>query len=218
MSCRGMNKEAEERQLNLIASFCCNIPDLYGVVRADDALISRLVIIEMLECCDKQAFHRFTQKYDPSTPSFKYSLDQWLLKDFVIPEDFRPCRYYSSEKYEFVKQAKQSKSNSLEQWLSHLLTDCESMFQSQTFKQVPYRTINQSTANRLYKDYMSGKNQVFSEQNVIQLLIEQGFEQCKIHGTRLLRISTQKFDELRDKYDDGIPELIPDDDVSVEYM
>jgi hypothetical protein len=92
------------------------------------------------------------------------------------------------------------------------------MFQTQTFTQVPYRTINQSTASRLYKDYMSGKNQVFSEQNVIQLLIEQGFEQCKIHGTRLLRISSQKFDELREKYDDGIPQLTPDDDVSVEYI
>jgi hypothetical protein len=178
-----VTKEAEERPTEFITSFRCNVPDLYGVVRGDDALISRLVIIEMLECAGKLELQRFAQKCDPSTAVFKYSLDQWLLNVFVAPDEYTPCRYYSTEKYEFIKYAKQTKSNSVERCLGYVLTEQQDMFECQSFKEIQYRTIQQSTVNRSYKVHMSGRTQIYGDQNTIQALIDQGFEQCKIQGT-----------------------------------
>jgi hypothetical protein len=100
----------------------------------------------------------------------------------------------------------------MEQWLGHVLSNDDGMFATQSFKKIPYRTVHQSEVNMSYKSYMSGKTQAFGEQSIIQALIDIGFEQYKYSGSRLLRITSERFNALQETYGDGIPELVPDDE------
>jgi hypothetical protein len=213
MSCRGMNKETEVKKIRFITSFCSNIPDLYGVVRGDDALISRLVIIEMNENTNKPAFYKFTHElYDPSTPEFKYSFDQWLLNDFEIPTDFCPCRYYGKEKYEFIRNAKTVRRNSAEQWFSYMIEQKDESFSELKFKKIPRMSACCSTINRNYKEYVNGKEKTYSDDNVLKFLETLGFKQYKRMGLRYIGIETEKFNAICETYGDNIPEMNPDED------
>jgi hypothetical protein len=215
MSCRGMQKEAKVKPIDFITSFASNQPDLYGVVRAEPAVLSRLCIIEFHECKDHDALYRWTHdKFNPETPEFRYSFDQWLLNGFVIPSDFSLDRYQSQEKDEFIARSKQTKRNSIEQWLTSEFEvpndENYGSFKNKTFKKVEYATILESTANQSYRDFMRGRDKIFGEDGLIKTLLALGFEQYKYSGTRYLRMERTKFDALREQYNDHIQEIAPD--------
>jgi hypothetical protein len=216
MSFRGMQKEAKMKDIRFIASFASNEADLYGIVRADPAVLSRLCIIEFKERLDTEEFYQWThEEFNPETPEFKYSMDQWLLNEFVIPEWFSLDRYKSPEKDAFIARSRQVKRNSVEQWLTSEFEDTnefDQIFQRKTFKNIGYTVVIEAVANRHYKDFMRGRDKPFGEDGLVKSLIAQGFEQYKYSGVRYLRIQTSKFDALKTRYSDHLPELEPDCD------
>jgi hypothetical protein len=217
MNFRGIQKEAVEKPFDFITSFTTNTPDLYGIIRSinpDIPLLSRIAIIEMLECKDQQELYEWTHnQFNPETQEFKYSFYKWLREEFIIPDDFTPNRYESKlhpEKVEFMNESKELKRSSIEQWFSGVIED-ERTFEDATFSKIQYKTVLQSKINSSYKEYMSGSNKVCCEDNVIKFVVGLGFEEYRNRTGRYLRIKLPEFEKLVAKYRDTTPELEEDE-------
>ena len=197
---RGMYKETESSKNKAIVGFNTNQPDLYGLVRADKATLSRLVIIEFKDYDNSFDWDDMKNKYI-NDPNFAYSLYKYLLEEFEIPSSFKTYRYHSPEKDEFIKKACHRSKNNVESWLEE--ANENELFDKQTWGDVEYYWCKTSYIASSYKEYCRNNCEKFSfkRDNFISQLLSMGFEEKKINageqrGVRALRIEANKFEEL----------------------
>ena len=210
---RGMYKETESVKNQAIVGFNTNQSDLYGLVRADKATLSRLVIIEFKPKTDDINWDEAKETFI-NNKNFAYSLYRYLLDDFEMPNYFNTCRYSSSEKDEFIRRACSRSKNNVESWLED--ANENELFAKQKWGDVEYYWCNTSYIVSSYKEYCrdNGEKFSFKRDNFIAQLIQMGFEEKKINvgeqrGVRALRIKANKFEEL---VKNDIEEIDPPDD------
>ena len=205
---RGMYKETESSKNKAIVGFNTNQPDLYGLVRADKATLSRLVIIEFKDYDNSFDWDDMKNKYI-NDPNFAYSLYKYLLEEFEIPSTFKTYRYHSPEKDEFIRRACNRSKNNVESWLEG--ANENELFAKQTWSGVEYYWCKTNYLVESYKNYCrdNGEKFSFKRDNFISQLIQMGFEEKTVKGTRMLRIQSNRFDEL---VKSDIEEIDPPDD------
>jgi hypothetical protein len=113
-------------QHRAIISLNSNQPDLYGSIRADQALIEKLVILMFKPniCVSRSEFRRefFLDKRSKLNDS-AYTLYYYFLNDYQIVSDFNPSGYFGKDKFEIINKLK----SSLDSWFGE--------FRNQDFKQ-----------------------------------------------------------------------------------
>ena len=217
-SIRGMYKETATSRNWAIVGMNTNQSDLYGLVRADPATISRLVIIEWKDSHDdKKVLNRKCHEFIDNK-DFAYSLYYYLKYEHVINEDFTPCRYDGQEKYDFINKSKLSDKNSVELWLSEYI---DNIFRSYKVKDVIYKFIEEKYANNSYRQFVKENSIQFPLKAIKDKMIEFGFEykDTRISGEhiRLYRMTVDDFEKFKNKisdceYDDEEGELVLDDE------
>ena len=215
-SARAMYRESESIQNKAICGMNTNQSDLYGLIRGDEALLSRLVIIEFKPRTPELDWEAAKKKFIKNS-SFACSLYKYLLEDLEIAEDFSPCRYRSSEKDEFIKNAKKNSKTNIEEWIETIAEErIEIKDASGEFKRV--KLLKKYKINGVdhyfakpkdlvlsYKNFCKqmSYNFSFKSQNVIESLVEMGWtdrkttvEEFHLYGIRLLRIPVAVFNDL----------------------
>ena len=207
---RGMYKETESTRNQAIVGFNTNQSDLYGLVRADKATLSRLVIIEFKPKSNDINWDEIKEMFIYNK-NFAYSLYKYLLEDFEIPNGFNTCRYSSTEKDEFIRKACNRSKNNVESWLEQVVE--EEIFEKNKWKDVEYYWCNTSDVVKSYKDYChyNGEKFSFKRDNFINQLKEMGFEEQRTtlsdrKTIRLIRIKSNLFEEL---VKSGLEEIDP---------
>ena len=127
---RRMRENAAAAEFTAITGMNTNDPMLYGLIRADNPTISRMVIVEFKKTIYTPAEFRRIAEYYTKNADFAYSLYRYLKEDLVIPEDFSISRYDGAEKYEFIKKAKGDNRNSFEMFLEYLVKRFDNGFVS----------------------------------------------------------------------------------------
>ena len=211
---RGMYKETEGSKNKAIVGFNTNQPDLYGLVRADKATLSRLVIIEFKEYDNSFDWDDMKNKYI-NDPNFAYSLYKYLLEEFEIPSSFKTYRYHSDEKDDFIKKACHKSKNNVESWLEE--ANENELFAKQTWGSIEYYWCKTTYIVSSYKEYCRNNSEKFSfkRDNFISQLLSMGFEEKTVKGTRMLRIQSNKFEEI---VKSDIEEIDPPDDWHKDYF
>ena len=106
-----------------IAGMNSNDETLYGLIRADRATKTRLVIVEFKKTVyTEDEFRKIAEHYTKNS-EFAYSLYKYVKEDLVIPDSFCISRYNSIEKDEYIKQACEKKQNTLESWFDNLISE-----------------------------------------------------------------------------------------------
>ena len=210
-SSRGMYKETESARNQAIVGFNTNQNELYGLVRADQATLSRLVIIEFKPKPKDLNWDEIKDKFI-NQKDFAYSLYKYLLEDFEIPKTFNTCRYVSIDKDEFISKACHKSKNNVESWLEEANEEYE-LFEKRKWRNVEYYWCKISKAVDSYKQYCKDNidKYSFKKDNFISQLTQMGFEEKKVDGIRLIRIESNKFEEL---IKTDIEEIEPPDDAS----
>jgi len=211
-SFRDMYKTAKSGEKHFIAGMNSNKPDLYGLIRADDATITRLVIVEYKPNPKRDIpWAKYVKKF-LQDPNFGYSLYKYLAEEIEIPDDFDPCRYYSQEKYDYINKAKGTSKNTLEAWMDSLFNgrgDYDSDLRVTTWDKKEYYYITIPAMNRSYKQFHAeqGWGPQFKSDSLTKEFVKLGFEKKKTNipgqrGVELLRVLKDKFDEEH-PYDDS---------------
>lgn len=123
---RGMYKEVTEGYNNAIAGFNTNDDSLSGLCRPDNAVYERLVIIEFNTPTaeskkEVNEISRLTELLknhnSEAAKSFIFTLYNYFLKQYELPDDFDIVRYNGSEKAEIIKQKQIANSSFVENWI-----------------------------------------------------------------------------------------------------
>ena len=130
-SVRLMNKDAFAGQNNAIIGLNTNKNDLYGLIYGDEALISRLVIIDFKDALPPAEWTRIKKSFGLDDTDEHYlekkqylaaSLYHYLKSYYTIVEKFNPSRYYEPEKYELIKRLRSSSGSVPDAFLNQLET------------------------------------------------------------------------------------------------
>ena len=213
-SARAMYRESESIKNKAICGMNTNQADLYGLIRGDEALVSRLVIIEFKPKTPDLDWEAAKKKYIRN-PLFTPSLYRYLLEDLEIPEDFSPSRYRSPEKDAFIKRAKKNSKTNIEEWVETLADeylddkDCDGHFfrrkllHKYRLNGVEYYYAKPKDLVLSYKKFCKQMNYGFSfkAQNVTESLVDMGWEDEKttidtLYGVQILRIPVSTFSDL----------------------
>ena len=116
-SVRMMYSDTTTGEYKCIVSLNTNSEDLYGLIRADDATIQRLVILHFKPAvCDAEA-NAFAQEFGLDEAADDYqdrknllaaSLYHYLRYTLKLPTDYRAKRYYGKDKYEIIRQLREN--------------------------------------------------------------------------------------------------------------
>jgi hypothetical protein len=215
-----------------------NKPDLYGLIRGDEALISRLVIImfRAIEVgFDWDEFKReigLCSKTNTEQDRFNlgYSMYIYLKTRYNLKSKFNPTRYYDQEKFDIIEKLKKMNKNSIESWLNELRYEDDGgdeysipreyqILVRKTIRKVPYTCIKKtqrdirSSYNHFMKEFSKDSSApAFKIDTVIDTLIRKGFEEVKSSGILWLRIETEKFKKLLDTTKESVKEVEFDSD------
>lgn len=210
LSTRGMHKETTEAYNWSIVGMNTNSKDLYGLIRADNATLERLVIIEFKQDNDRNAIDAMAKKFT-SDPCFSYSLWNYLKNDYQIPSTFTTVRYHGSEKYQFIENAKVSVSNSVLDWF---IDQHDNVFTKTTIKKQACYVARERVVNQSYDYYKKSHPQQKCIQKPKETLMQYGFDTKTTsittngsveRGVRLYYINEEAYNALLQK-------LIPADD------
>jgi hypothetical protein len=185
------------------------------MIRGDQALISRLVIIEF----KPKAQFEWGSIPDSfmKNPNFAYSFKHYLETDYVIPDSFTPCRYEGADKYEFIARALNQNKTTVDEWLEFINVS-DGILHNGKFKRVDYKYIVKNEAYPHYERNTRSGAEHFKKQNFIKMLLDKGFTELKTHinlaDVVILRIESTKWDELMESYGsaDVFEEMDHDDD------
>ena len=150
ISVRGMQKQTRSARNWAIMGMNTNSKDLYGLVRGDEALIERLVILHFKDDVDRKYIDTTCATF-ANDPCFAYSLWYYLMYEHPISDGFSPVRYHGKEKREFIQRAKVEAGNSVIDWL--LESHDEVFAQRQTIKGINYRVARERDVNSSYDYY-----------------------------------------------------------------
>ena len=167
-----------------IAGMNTNDSTLYGLIRADRATKSRMVIVEFKPTIYTPAEFRKIADYYTKNVDFAYSLYKYLKEDLEIPDDFTVSRYEGTEKDEFIKNAQTSNRNNFEMILELLVQRFNSGFADdyitqKTFRKGDYIFGSRDKLIEFYKRYNETKSPL-SDDRIHDSLLENGWEYKKI--------------------------------------
>lgn len=100
-----------------IVSINTNSPDLFGMIYGDQALLSRMVILDFKPPVSKEDGLTFKRKYgfDDTAPDYRARLNlfaasfyYYLRYVYVIPSDFTPERYDGEDKMKVIQRLRQN--------------------------------------------------------------------------------------------------------------
>jgi hypothetical protein len=215
-------REASDRRLykgtvkgehHAIIGLNTNQPDLYGLIRGDNALIERLVILhfkpkdedtkwgEMRKdlCLDNRARRN----------DIAYSLYKYLRDDYIIKQKFSPSRYYEQEKFDLINKLRQSNKNSIDSWFCEFRSWTTADSNYSVFKSASWGGVNYVYCKKLetftnYRDTTKSNcnSTIFKQENVYKYLTSKGFEEKRINGNNILRIQLEKFQQLLSQEED----------------
>jgi hypothetical protein len=209
-------KQATKEDNTAILGFNTNQPDLYGIIRADPALIDRLVILDYKDVEGDKA--KFWQKakvdllMDDANARTKkrnvaYTLYKYLLEELVIPDDFDPFRYYKEDKRNLIQALRNKSRNTTDGFFTELAfasakngrqneTDQYNLLEKTTVKGIGYVWAKRSDINNAYKFYAQQDTQGkhVKNDNVIKYFTDKGFKEVKdSKGTIILRIPEEEY-------------------------
>jgi hypothetical protein len=103
-------RDADEgEQHRAIFGFNTNQEDLYGLIRADDATISRLVILHFRPLAEDFDWKEIKRDLLLMTDAHGIDIGYTLYTDLMnreIPHNWSPCRYYGDDKFELINTLK----------------------------------------------------------------------------------------------------------------
>ena len=221
---RGMYEENKSAENAAIVGFNTNDETLFGLVRADQATIDRLVIIEFKRDGSKVDWVKMAHKY-LENPNFAYSLYKYLCEDYVIYDGYTPNRYRSQEKNEFIQNAIINNKNSVLNWIETLSLPPESkneVYNDSIFNEFKGKdkTWLYSTKKAMitsYNEYCSIRKimKKFSDGELIKELVKLGFDEKTMHvnksqdgkvnkssAMRVIRISKDEFMKFKTEEDE----------------
>jgi hypothetical protein len=199
---RGMYKESIAANMNLIINMNTNVPDLYGLVRGDSALIQRLVILNYKPIGDKRDWLHERAEYFMKNPNFAYSLYHYLSVVHEIPQSFSSCRYFGQDKFDFIAKAQMDNKNVVEEWLK----EYNIQFSERKIrgKYVSCMYMTQGQANDSYREYYKQQNNQFAPKKINETMINLGFE---LKNTKVQNKSTTIWIMDKDKFDGLVKRL-----------
>ena len=207
---RRMRTDTTSTEYTAIPGMNTNDPTLYGLIRADKATISRMVIVEFKKTIYTPAQFRKIADYYTKNDAFAYSLYRYLKEDLEIPKDFTTSRYDGAEKYAFIERAQGNNRNNFELYLEFLVRrfDEQTIYDpltKQTFRKGDYIYGSRDIMIRNYRKF-NDKN-TLSEDRICSALTDYGWEYKKIRVGKSTQwvyiIEYNKFREfLKDKTED----------------
>ena len=222
-SIRVMNKDAYAGQNNAIIGLNTNKTDLYGLVYGDEALISRLVILDFKEPLTPEEWTNIKISFGLDEKDEQYrehkqflasSLYHYLKYSYDIIDKFDPCRYYNSEKDELIKRLRSSAGsvpdafvNQLEKITPENRTQINAVFEAVKKKSGEYKDkvmvmIRASNIRSAWRSFLQGKrgNQAnYSFEKSVEPLLENiGFIKRHTREGEAWLCHIEKFNEWYD--------------------
>jgi hypothetical protein len=196
-----------------ILSFNTNQGDLYGLIRSDEALLSRLVVVEFKERGDLDwtaAKKELGIEGDlaPLAAALFYYLATDGPEGYQIVSNFSPDRYYSAEKDALLDRLRNTASTPLDTWFAELgliqkddfdiATDSR-VLRVRKWKDVSYVYANRSDVSRSFTKFaQSQPNRIgFKLNSAYRLLESKGFRLVKTNGSFIYRITEDEFNKMR---------------------
>jgi hypothetical protein len=203
-SARGMMKETTKRQRLALCSMVTNDSKLSGLVRADDATKSRLVIIKFKDA-QSMGYDEFSEKCAEisENKNFSFSLYTYLSAKMDIPSSFKKSRYNGKEKQSFINEQNFLHRSLVEEWLIDcVLTESTSIVRETVVGKETYKYILATEGRASYDSYKGGNRMV--AQKIDQLMIDSGFKTISAISTTIrqrgFRIQADEFALLQQKY------------------
>lgn len=212
---KGVDTQASEH--HAIVGFNTNQKDLYGLIRADEATISRLVILYFKPKDDLLNWDQFKSEIglndktctEQDAFNLGYSMYNYLKNVYDIRHGFSPCRYYEQEKFDLITKLRNENKNSIDSWLNELryIDDEEAPYEFKLLERKMIRGIEYTCIkntkrdlNNSYSKFIrdTNSNNAFKIDTVIQTLIDKGFTNIKSNGIYWLRMSFEKFEKMRE--------------------
>jgi len=193
-SARGMYNETKAARNWAIYGMNTNKKDLYGLIRADDATISRLVILNFKDTpYPKDEMNKKCHSFIDN-PNFAYSLYHYLAEVRKIRECFNPCRYYGKDKYDFINSAQGDNKNSVEDWLVE-------SYEELKHKNKTYIFFIEKLANDSYKQWKDNHKDRQCFQYIKDTMDKLGFKRTtttinKAKGIPIYRMDETEFKAL----------------------
>jgi len=217
-SARGMYSETKTARNWAIYGMNTNKKDLYDLIRADDATVSRLVILNFKDNLNGEIYKRDVMdnkcKEFINNPAFAYSLYHYLAEVREIRQGFNPCRYYGKDKYDFINAAQGENRNSVEDWLVESYEELKR-------KNKTYIYIIEKFANDSYNKWKESHKDRLYLQYIKDTMEKLGFKRTtttinKVKGVPIYKMDETEFNALITRLtptieDDG--EAIEDDDI-----
>ena len=183
-SCRRMFKETYQSKYRCIVSMNTNSKDLYGLIRADEATLSRLVVLKF-KPKPSEDYWKNALPVDPLTPEFAYSFYYYLKHEYPVPEDWNPLRYYGKDKDDLVKELLESATSAPKRFIKMLCLESHT-------GEAPYNVIQQinSSKGKMYfitnhdwrdvcleflKSLSQSERKVYSEKQLKEAMINAGW-------------------------------------------
>ena len=183
-SCRRMFKETYQSTYKCIVSMNTNSKDLYGLIRADDATLSRLVILRF-KPKPSEDYWKDALPVDPFTPEFAWSLYKYLSTEYPVPDDWNPLRYWSKDRDDLIQKLLEQANTAPKRFLKLLCLTNHS-------GEAPYNVVQQinSSKGTMYfisnsdwrnvcveflKSLSQSERKVYSEKQLKDALVDAGW-------------------------------------------
>jgi hypothetical protein len=191
-----------------------NKSDLYGMIRGDEALISRVVVLRFRPrgALDWDAVRA---KFLNLDATFGYSLKHYLETEYDIEANapkFSVSRYYEQDKYDFINEALGNNKTTVDEWLDvlHTAADCssaaehgfavQSILRDATFKGVAFKYVVKNECYKHYEQNTRAGADKYKSQNFYKILADKGFVeiQTRIYGAKvvILRMEAANWDAM----------------------
>ena len=134
---RRMYKESENAEIRAIVSLNTNSNDLYGLIRADDAVISRLCILSFKPAPTNDEWEQFKKEIglDERMPNYQqsklafaaafYHYLRYTYKNPYLPnmESYSPVRYRGKDKETIIKELLENSERLPIRFIKRLITE-----------------------------------------------------------------------------------------------
>ena len=119
-SVRPLYGKSRQEKSTAIPGMNSNDSNLYGLIRADKATKSRMVIVQFKPAnMDSMAMDKICKSFI-NHPEFAYSLYKYLKDDIEIPDTFTTERYNGKEKDEIISYLTSIGHSSVRRWLASI--------------------------------------------------------------------------------------------------
>ena len=217
---RRLYHEAETDEIRAICSLNTNSNDLYGLIRADNAVISRLVILNFKPKLTNQEWDEFKDSvglndrdvnYKANCQKFAAAFYHYLRYTYEIPDGFNTVRYSGSDKDKIINDLRISSERLSMKFIKQLSIvgdtddDDDDMDICRKYKQrgsdVVGVFISQSDLCDRWRNYTSTLSQNergrYTIQSVIDDLKRLGWSYKRSHSVNGYCITLEQFNEWK---------------------